>query len=293
MNNNDVPQAAPRPNPNEMTGRTPAPAAQTPQPAPGGMAKSMPPMPDGKKRNVTLKRSVFILLVVGIVAALALGYIVGRLTVVYRANAVISQKNSRIEKLETSLGSVKKQLADAQARLDPSGDDDGDSDSAGIQQGSIGQTVTNGGIDMKLISAGEQPTISFDTCGDRCSNGSYAPKSPDTDTKYWVAVVEVKNNTKQPLDITCSYPYDIKALNSDNQQYTPIDNLYNVEGNPECNAELQPGLSTQVTYPFQVPLDVKMIAIAFRDVGDILSGESGEEEPSYLIADDNYKVSGK
>lgn len=153
--------------------------------------------------------------------------------------------------------------------------------------------MTNGGIDMKLISAGEQPTISYDTCGDRCSNGSYAPKSPDTDTKYWVAVVEVKNNTKQPLDITCSYPYDIKALNSDNQQYTPIDNLYNVEGNPECNAELQPGLSTQVTYPFQVPLDVKMVIIAFRDVGDLTAGEGGEDEYSYLVAGDGFKATSK
>lgn len=250
------------------------------------------PQPEKRQRCVTLKRHVFILLIVGIVAALLIGYFGGRLSIVERANAVISQKNARIEDLKTSLDSVKKQLTDAQSRLDPSGDDD-DSDSAGIQQGSIGQTVTNGGIDMKLISAGEQPTISFDTCGDTCSDGTYAPKSPDANTKYWVATVEVKNNTKQPLDITCSYPYDIKALNSDNQQYTPIDNLYNVEGNPECNAELQPGLSTQVTYPFQVPLDVKMVAIAFRDVGDILSGESGEEEPSYLIADDNYKVSGK
>ncbi|MCF2561021.1 DUF4352 domain-containing protein [Bifidobacterium boum] len=249
--------------------------------------------PPEREASVLLKRSVFVMLIVGIVVALLVGYGIGRLTTISRDNVVIAQKNSKIEKLNTSLQSVKKQLADATASSDSiedSSDDSGDNSEDKPQQGQIGQTVDNGGIEMKLISASEQSTINYDTCGDGCSNGSYAPKSPDANTKYWVAVVEVKNNTKQPLDITCGYPYEIKALNSDNQQYTPIENLYQVQGNPECNVSLQPGLSAQVTYPFQVPLDAKMVALAFRDVGDLLSGTGGQEEYSYLIADQGYEV---
>ncbi|MBM6982042.1 MAG: DUF4352 domain-containing protein [Bifidobacterium thermophilum] len=250
-----------------------------------------PPAEQPSKRGATvlLKRPVFVMLIVGIVVALLVGYGIGRLTTISRDNVVISQKNSKIEKLDTSLESVKKQLADATASSDSS-DDSSNNSEDNPQQGQIGQTVDNGGIEMKLISASEQSTINYDTCGDGCSNGKYAPKSPDANTKYWVAVVEVKNNTKQPLDITCGYPYEIKALNSDNQQYTPIENLYQVQGNPECNASLQPGLSAQVTYPFQVPLDAKMVALAFHDVGDSLSGTGGQEEYSYLIADQGYEV---
>ena len=102
--------------------------------------------------------------------------------------------------------------------------------------------------------------------------------------------VEVTNNTSSPMDITCSYPYEIVALNSKNQKYTPIKNLYQVEGNPECNAQLQPGLTSTVTYPFQVPLDAKMVAIAFRDVGDVYSGTGGEDNYSYIVTDPNYVV---
>lgn len=249
--------------------------------------------PPEREASVLLKRSVFVMLIVGIVVALLVGYGIGRLTTISRDNVVIAQRNSKIEKLNTSLQSVKKQLADATASSvssEDSSDDSGDNSEDKLQQGQIGQTVDNGGIEMKLISASEQSTINYDTCGDGCSNGKYAPKSPDANTKYWVAVVEVKNNTKQPLDITCGYPYEIKALNSDNQQYTPIENLYQIQGNPECNASLQPGLSAQVTYPFQVPLDVKMVALAFRDVGDLLSGTGGQEEYSYLIAEKGYEV---
>lgn len=285
MSNNDINMSQP---PRISDGVWPnRPQQVMPQPVP-----QVPQSPGHGARHVTLKRATLILLIAGIIAALVVGYIAGRLTIISRANSIIAQKNSRIEKLETSLDSVKKQLADANKRLNPTNGTNDDSNDA-IQQGQIGETVVNGGIEMKLVSASEQATISYDTCGDSCSNGTYAPKSPDASTKYWVAVVEVKNNTKKPLDITCSYPYEIYALNSDSQQYTPIDALYQVEGNPECNVDLQPGLSTQVTYPFQVPLDVKMVAVAFRDVGDILSGTSGEDSPSYLIADKGYKISSK
>lgn len=258
---------------------------QTVQPTSDGTA----PNPQKERHDITLKRPVFILLIVGIIAALLGGYFGGRLSIVSRANTVISQKNARIEDLKTSLSSVKKQLADANQRLSPSDSDRDDSDND-VQQGKTGEIVTNGGIEMKLISASEQSTINYDTCGDGCSNGEYAPKSPDEGTKYWIATVEVKNNTKKPLDITCGYPYEIIALNSKNQQYTPIQDLYQVQGNPECNAQLQPGLSTQTTYPFQVPLDAKMTAIAFRDVGDLTTGEDGEDEYSYLIVDDSFKA---
>ena len=267
---------------------------QNPQnPQDGGRPAPMPqqPAPDGHSgggRYVTLRRPVLVLLVVGIVAALFAGYAVGRLTIISQANAVIAQKNSKIEKLNTSLDSVRKQLTDANAGN--STDEKGNGEDGGTQQGQIGQTVTNGGIEMKLVSAGEQSTISYDTCGDGCSNGEYAPKNPDANTKYWVATVEVKNNTRKPLDISCGYPYEIIALNSESQQYTPIQDIYQVQGNPECNAQLQPGLDTRVTYPFQVPLDAKMVAIAFRDVGDLTTGTGGSEDYSYLVAEKGYKI---
>lgn len=73
--------------------------------------------PPEREASVLLKRSVFVMLIVGIVVALLVGYGIGRLTTISRDNVVIAQKNSKIEKLNTSLQSVKKQLADATRRL--------------------------------------------------------------------------------------------------------------------------------------------------------------------------------
>lgn len=209
---------------------------------------------------------------------------------------VVASKDAEIEKLDISVNSLKEQLESA---LQRENEQDGrneqnepaDSDGPGNTEGKPNEDVSNGGITMKLLESGEKPTISFDSCGHGCSNGKFAPKNPDADTKFWVVTVEVTNNTKKPLDITCGYPYEIVALNSDNQQYTPIDDLYDVEGNPECNAGLQPGTKTKVTYPFQVPLNAKMVGIAFRDVGDLTGGTPGQDNYAIIITDSNYYVS--
>ena len=255
------------------------PATQDSQPA----AAPSAPTPAPKKKLPTAA-VIAIAAAIGLVVGLA-----GGLGGMYLyATPIINQQKSDIQDLNTSLDSVKAQLTDANEKLNPQ--EDPNDTGSNTDASGTGETAVSGGVEMKVLEAGEQPTISFDTCGDGCSNGQYGPKTPDANTKYWVAKVEVTNNTSSPMDITCSYPYEIVALNSKNQKYTPIKNLYQVEGNPECNARLQPGLTSTVTYPFQVPLDAKMVAIAFRDVGDVYSGTGGEDSYSYIVTDPNYMV---
>lgn len=268
---------------NQPEGYQPAqqyqPVGQYPQQPVPPYAQPTAPQPTAAKRP-----NAVLVAVIAAVVALAVGFALGWGVRSSGANAALADRDAQIEKLNTTVESLQLQLG--------YGDDQADDDAGAIGaiQGKPGETITSGGIDMKLLSAGEQATISYDTCGEGCSNGAYGPRTPDENTKYWVATVEVTNNTKKPLDITCGYPYEIFALNSDSQQYTPIDGLYQVEGNPECNAQLQPGMTDTVTYPFMVPLDTKMVAIGFRDVGDILSGETGESEYSYIVTDDDYHM---
>ncbi|MCI1978447.1 MAG: hypothetical protein LKJ44_01825 [Bifidobacteriaceae bacterium] len=167
--------------------------------------------------------------------------------------------------------------------------DDNDTDTDGDSseedgEGKIGDTLESAGIQMKLTKAADASSISYDTCGDSCSNGKYAPKKPDKGTKYWVANVEITNNSKAPIDITCGYPLKIEAVNTDNQHYTPIDDLYQVQGNPECNAELQPGLSSKMSYVFAIPSKTTIAGIAFSGIDENLD----EGEQRYFIVKDDY-----
>ena len=151
----------------------------------------------------------------------------------------------------------------------------------------IGETVENDGIRMKLVSASDQPSISYDTCGDNCNYFKYAPKPADPNTKYWVVTTEITNTGKEPIDLTCSYPVEINAYNSENQKYTSIKDLYQVQGNPECNTQLQPGFSSAMTYPFQVPSSATMIGLSWKPVH---LNEESQPEYSYFLTDNNYEL---
>ncbi|MBT1180857.1 hypothetical protein JS531_02485 [Bifidobacterium sp. CP2] len=274
------------------------PESQTPQqPNPQAPHQSAPLQTILPRNTITLKKSAFATMIGAIILALISGFFMG-------SSFMVNQSNADIQAAQASAKKWKKQYEQQKAYnelRDMGMPGPNDSDDTGTDSGTssdddansvtgLNKPAVNGGIEMKVLEASEQATISYDTCGDGCSNHEYAPKSPDTNTKYWVVKVEVKNNTSSPLDITCGYPYEIVAFNSKSQQYTPIRSLYQVEGNPECNAQLQPGLTSTVTYPFQTPADATMVGIGFRDVGDILNGKAGEDDPTYIITDDNYTI---
>ena len=83
------------------------------------------------------------------------------------ATPIINQQKSDIQDLNTSLDSVKAQLADANEKLNPQ--EDPNDTGSNTDASGTGETAVSGGVEMKVLEAGEQPTISFDTCGDGCS----------------------------------------------------------------------------------------------------------------------------
>ena len=165
-----------------MSAQPPAPQDEQPEtvsPAPHPAAKKLP-----------IPAIIAITAAIGLVVGLA-----GGLGGMYLyTNPIINQQQSDIQDLNTSLDSVKAQLADANEKLNPQ--EDSNDTGSNTDASGTGETAASGGVEMKVLEAGEQPTISFDTCGDGCSNGQYGPKTPDANTKYWVAKVEVTNNGK-------------------------------------------------------------------------------------------------
>lgn len=83
---------------------------------------------------------------------------------------------------------------------------------------------------------------------------------------FVVLDTRVKDNATESLDLTCSFPIDIKVFNAEFQEYEPVQNLYEMRGNPECNAQLQPGFASEITYAVMVHKQSKIIG-ALVDVG--------------------------
>lgn len=149
------------------------PATQDSQPA----AAPSAPTPAPKKKLPTAA-VIAIAAAIGLVVGLA-----GGLGGMYLyATPIINQQKSDIQDLNTSLDSVKAQLADANEKLNPQ--EDPNDTGSNTDASGTGETAVSGGVEMKVLEAGEQPTISFDTCGDGCSNGQYGAK--DTGREHQV-----------------------------------------------------------------------------------------------------------
>lgn len=156
---------------------------------------------------------------------------------------------------------------------DPQQDSNGSSDNA-----AIGETQTNGTLEMTLKSVEEIASVP------QVWNGQQPDLTPADGTKFISVNVDLTNNGKEPVDITCSYVVDIRLVNPDNQQYTPIDDLFKIPGNPECNAELQPGLTSSVNYVFNVPSDANIVGVLWRDVTDLWA----DTEYTAFMLDSHY-----
>ena len=78
----------------------------------------------------------------------------------------------------------------------------------------------------------------------------------------------VVNNAKTSLDLTCSLPVNTKLVDDQERQFDPIDDLYKLKGNPECNDQLQPGFESDMTWLYRVPSTANVVGWAFQDLTD-------------------------
>lgn len=132
----------------------------------------------------------------------------------------------------------------------------------------IGDAAVNGGIQLKVTSVAASPTVTLNTSGYRSGSGyeTYEDVPAQAGGKYIIVTSVVTNNSKGPIDLTCGFPIDIKAFNVAAQVYSPIEDIRKIKGNPECNAQLQPGFESPMIWAFMVPEKTTIIAAMFAEV---------------------------
>ena len=83
--------------------------------------------------------------------------------------------------------------------------------------------------------------------------------------KFITVNTKVENTGKKSMDLTCGLAVQVGLFNEDDQQYDPIQDLYRIPGNPECNHSLNPGFDIEMTWSFEVPKDMKATKFGFAD----------------------------
>lgn len=130
-----------------------------------------------------------------------------------------------------------------------------------------GEAATHGGVQMTVHTIAASPTVRLNETNYRSGSGyeTYTDVAAPAGGHYVTMTTTVKNAGKTSMDLTCGYPIDVALMDSDARAFDPIDSLYKMENNPECNARLQPGFEASMTYAFLVPDDATVVAAAIRD----------------------------
>lgn len=131
----------------------------------------------------------------------------------------------------------------------------------------IGTAIVNYGVGLTVDEAKIVKSIPINSTNydPESEFAVFIDKKPDTDGKYLQVQTTIENTGTASLDLTCSWPIEIIALDSKDRQFDPIEDLYDLKGNPECNSSLQPGFKDKMTYVFLVPMDAEVAGIIFRD----------------------------
>ncbi|MCX4920105.1 hypothetical protein [Streptomyces sp. NBC_00687] len=125
-----------------------------------------------------------------------------------------------------------------------------------------GEEATNGGAVVKITKVVETDSITLE--------GSQ--KKAGSDAKFVTLKTIVKNEGQSSMDLTCSLPIVNALIDDQNRRFDTIEDLYQVAGNPECNAQLQPGFKDEMQFVYRVPKDTKVTAWEFSEYD--LSGET-------------------
>ena len=132
---------------------------------------------------------------------------------------------------------------------------------------SVGEQVSNGGITLTVKAARTASSIELNESNFQPGSGNEKyTKTPAGDgAKFVVVQTHVVNNAKTSLDLTCSLPVSTRLVDDKERQFDPIDDLYKIKGNPECNDQLQPGFESDMTWVYRVPATANVVGWAFQD----------------------------
>lgn len=132
----------------------------------------------------------------------------------------------------------------------------------------MGTPVKGDGATVTIKAAFETDTIRKYTDGSWTS-GQERPSEEVTARdkgKFVVVETTVTNDTNRDMDLTCFHSggYVDAVLQTEPEAiYHPIDSLYEIPGNPECNADLGSGFDSEMTWVFEVPEDREALSFNF------------------------------
>lgn len=115
----------------------------------------------------------------------------------------------------------------------------------------VGDRVANGSAAITVRSVEAVNNISF---AKQSYRDVFETKTARAGGQFVVVHTTVENIGTKSMDLTCGYPIANALVDVQTRSFDTIDDLYRVEGNPECNDNLQPGFTAEMAYVYEIPI---------------------------------------
>jgi len=126
----------------------------------------------------------------------------------------------------------------------------------------MGEAATNGDVGVTVNRAMAPATIDF-------YESDFAAKKPREGTTFVLVSTKATNNGKKP--VSPLFLIAARLIDDRGREFSPVEDNYSIRENfarqlsDDLPDDLQPGLSAEVYYAFEVPRDASIVAFGFRD----------------------------
>lgn len=171
----------------------------------------------------------------------------------------------------------------------------------------VGESVKAEGVTLAVLEVSESATLPFLEDGVKAEAAATETRTAEPDTKFVSVVTEVENTGSESWDLTCGFAVQANLFDPEDRRFDPVEELYRIPGNPECNDHLNPGMKDQMTWVFEVPEATKAEKFGFADpethyddftfidlttvTGDLTrTSEAPTQEPTQTVASETAEA---
>ncbi len=135
----------------------------------------------------------------------------------------------------------------------------------GNTPGGIGDAVESDGILLTVKDVTEGASIDYLEQGVKADRASTETLDAVAGGKLVTVTTEVENTGTEAWDLTCGFSIQAKLVDDQGRHFQPVESLYRIPGNPECNEQTNPGFTKTMKWAFEVPETAKGFALGFAD----------------------------
>jgi hypothetical protein len=149
-------------------------------------------------------------------------------------------------------------------------------DAGSSSDGKVGPKLVHGGITLTVTKVEIAETIPMNRSGYAADDrfAKFTHERPEKGGKFLRVDTLVENTSNASIDLTCNWMIEAKAVDSKEREFDEIDDLSDLENNPQCDDGVQPGLKADMSYVYLLPEDADATGFKLRQV-------NGQTETEY------------